>query len=78
MNTQLQLFTSNETLTTLNSCSSIRFFIHRLSGEKLKLIKIYGNCVAKCERENEIIIFQNPYLSIKTAICHINNLIPLT
>jgi hypothetical protein len=55
---------------------SSSFFIHRMSGEILKLVKLYG-CVAKCELEHEIIVTQKPYLATKTAICHVNNLIPI-
>lgn len=78
MNAQLQLFPVNETpqpaLRVAGVSSS--FFIHRLSGERLKLVKLYG-CVAKCELEHEIIVTQKPYLATKTAICNVNNLIPI-
>ena len=76
MNDQLQLFQPNETIKpgflVAEVCGS--FYIHRISGERLKLVKLYGS-VAKCEIEHEIVITEKPYLSTKTVICDTNNLI---
>jgi hypothetical protein len=79
MNDQLHLFPVNETPYTSLMVDDISssFFIHRLSGERLKIVKLYGNHVAKCELNHEIILTKKPYLSTKTAICNIENLIPI-
>lgn len=47
---------------------------HKLTGEKLKVIKNYG-LVAKCEQAEEIIITEKPFLATKIQICAIDNLI---
>lgn len=50
-------------------------FIHKLSGEKLRIKKLFGN-VALCECETTRIITEKPYLTSNAAVCDIKNLIP--
>ena len=47
---------------------------HKLTGEKLTIIKNYG-LVAKCEQSDEVVITEKPYLATKIQICSIDNLI---
>ena len=49
--------------------------IHKLTGEKLQVLKIYSGLVAKCEQAEEIIITEKPYLATKIQICLMENLI---
>ena len=51
------------------------FATHKLTGEKLQVLKIYGGLVAKCEQSEEIIITEKPYLATKIQICKTENLI---
>lgn len=51
-------------------------FIHKLSGEKLRIKKLFGN-VALCECETTRIITEKPYLTSNAAVCDIKNLIPI-
>ena len=48
-------------------------YIHKLTGDKLKVIKIFDG-VAKCETEQETVISERPYLATKTQICNLDNL----
>jgi hypothetical protein len=49
-------------------------FIHKLSGEKLRIKKLFGD-VALCECETTTIITEKPYLDTNAAVCDIKNLI---
>ena len=51
------------------------FATHKLTGEKLQILKIYSGLVAKCEQAEEIVITEKPYLATKIQICKTENLI---
>lgn len=47
---------------------------HKLTGEILQVIKLYGS-VAKCEQTETVVITEKPYLATNIQICKIENLI---
>lgn len=49
-------------------------YVHKLSGERMRIKKLFGN-VALCECETTRVITEKPYLATNTAVCNINNLI---
>ena len=51
-------------------------FIHKLSGERLRIKKLFGN-IALCECKTTCIIKEKPYLASNAAVCDIKNLIPI-
>lgn len=49
-------------------------YIHKLSGERMRIKKLFGS-IALCECEITRVITEKPYLATNTAVCNINNLI---
>ncbi len=48
-------------------------FIHRNTGEKLRIKKLHGT-IATCESEITTVITEKPYLATSTVICELKNL----
>lgn len=58
-------------MTTIKAGES---YTHKLTGDKLKVVKLFDG-MAKCETEQETVISERPFLSTKTQICNLDNLI---
>ncbi|MFZ1496603.1 MAG: hypothetical protein WAS72_06065 [Saprospiraceae bacterium] len=48
-------------------------YTHRLSGDKLRIKKIYGGVVT-CESEIVMVIFEKPDITTNIVICAVENL----
>ena len=51
-------------------------YVHKLSGERMRIKKLFGN-VALCECETTRVITEKPYLATNAAVCSLNNLIKI-